>query len=142
MKSLFRIVIGVAVACMVVVAATAQSHAGHEDHDTSTDDDMGVKIVTGEVIDIACYVRHDATGPKDVKCALNCAELGMPLGILEEGTETIYLIIPAGHGAPKEAVVGFIGQHVTAKLMIFRNGGLNSAEVMSIAAASQPATVD
>ncbi|HCL30889.1 MAG TPA: hypothetical protein DIC52_20975 [Candidatus Latescibacteria bacterium] len=128
MKSLFRIVIGVAVACMVVVAATAQSHAGHEDHDTSTDDDMGV--------------RHDATGPKDVKCALNCAELGMPVGILEEGTETIYLIIPAGHGAPKEAVVGFIGQHVTAKLMIFRNGGLNSAEVMSIAAASQPATVD
>jgi hypothetical protein len=31
-------------------------------------------------------------------------------------------------------VDGFIGQHVTAKLMIFRSGGLTSAEVMKIAA--------
>jgi hypothetical protein len=141
MKCLFRIVIGVAAAGMMVVAATAQSHAGHDHHAEASDDDI-VKMVTGEVIDITCYVRHDSKGPEHVKCALNCAELGMPLGILEDDTDVIYLIIPAGHGAPKEGVDGFIGQHVTAKLMLFRSGGLNSAEVMSIAAAGQPAVVD
>ena len=141
MECLFRIVIGVAAAGMMVVAATAQSHAGHDHHAEASDDDI-VKMVTGEVIDITCYVRHDSKGPEHVKCALNCAELGMPLGILEDDTDVIYLIIPAGLGAPKEGVDGFIGQHVTAKLMLFRSGGLNSAEVMSIAAAGQPAVVD
>jgi hypothetical protein len=145
MKSLFRIVIGVAAAGMMVVAATAQSHAGHDHHATSaeaeqtdaeaSDDDVSVKMVTGEVIDITCYVRHDSKGPEHIKCALNCAELGMPLGILEDDTDVIYLIIPAGHGAPKEGVDGFIGQHVTAKLMLFRSGGLTSAEVMETAVA-------
>ena len=103
------------------------------DHEMS-DDDMDVVTVTGEVIDITCYVRHDSKGPEHIKCALYCANLGMPLGILEDDTDKIYLIIPAGHGAPQEGVDGFIGKHVTVKLMVFRRGGLNSAEVMEIAA--------
>ncbi len=146
MKTLYRIVIGIAAVGTLAVAAVAQSHTGHEhgtapstaadlhaDHETS-DDDMAVKTVTGEVIDITCYVRHDSKGPEHIKCANVCADMGMPLGILEDETNEIYLILPAGHAAPKESVEGFFGQHITAKLMIFRSGGLNSAEVMEIAA--------
>lgn len=148
MKNLSRIVINIAAVGTFAVAAVAQSHdqsheehghgatatAGvHTDHETS-DDDMAVKTVTGEVIDITCFVRHDSKGPEHIKCANVCADLGMPLGILEDGTNAIYLILPGGHAAPKEAVDGFFGQHITAKLMIFRSGGLNSAEVMEIAA--------
>jgi hypothetical protein len=47
---------------------------------------MAVKTVTGEVIDITCYVRHDSKGPKHTKCATVCADLGMPLGLLEDET--------------------------------------------------------
>jgi len=141
MKTLFHIVISIAAVGTLAVVAVAQSHGEHEHVAAAIaagDDDMAVKTVTGEVIDITCYVRHDSKGPKHIECATVCADLGMPLGILEDETNEIYLILPGGHAAPKEAVDGFFGQHITAKLMIFRSGGLTSAEVMEIAAAVEP----
>lgn len=147
MKTLPRIAVGAAAVFFVAIAAVAQTHGEHEHHtetaDTTSmhamhdggDDDMAVKTVTGEVIDITCFVRHDSKGPEHIKCANYCAGLGMPLGILEDETNKIFLILPAGHAAPKESVEGFIGERVTAKLMLFRSGGLTGAEVMEIAVA-------
>lgn len=47
-------------------------------------------------------------GEQHVKCVLFCAELGMPLGVLEEDTEQIYLVLPPGHDDPKGMCISAI----------------------------------
>jgi hypothetical protein len=49
--------------------------------------------VVGEVIDTQCYLSG-ATGPgkgaRHKECAINCAKGGIPIGILEEKSGTVY----------------------------------------------------
>gem|GEM_PF-6621982 len=44
---------------------------------------------TGEVVDMACYLDHGATGEKHAECARECIESGLPVGI--KGTDGIGL---------------------------------------------------
>jgi hypothetical protein len=76
--SLFSIV---ATACFLVTAPVP-AHA--ED------------VVTGEILDMACYIPKGAKGPSHARCAQTCADHGMPLGILAED-DTVYLLYPK-HG--------------------------------------------
>ena len=57
--------------------------------------------VSGEVIDLACYLSHPATGhgPGHRKCAETCAKKGIPMGILTEDKQVILLL--EDHDAPK-----------------------------------------
>ena len=59
------------------------------------------EALDGEVIDITCYLRHDGFGPGHTQCALECAEMGMPVGLLQKGTGKIYLIVPTDHADPE-----------------------------------------
>ena len=63
----------------------------------AAEEEIDTRTVTGEIIDITCYFRHDSRGEKHVKCATYCVNLGMPLGLLEDETSKVYLIIPPGH---------------------------------------------
>ncbi len=48
--------------------------------------------VTGEVLDMACYIGHGAMGADHAKCAKTCIESGLPVGIKATDGKT-YLII-------------------------------------------------
>lgn len=43
-------------------------------------------IVIGEVVDSACYVKSGSKGESHRECAQRCADAGIPLAILEDGT--------------------------------------------------------
>lgn len=48
--------------------------------------------VTGEIVDLACYLDHGATGMKHQQCALTCLKGGQPMGLLtKEGK--VYLLL-------------------------------------------------
>ncbi len=57
--------------------------------------------VSGEVVDLACYMAHPATstGASHRKCAETCAKKGMPLGILTEDKQLVLLL--EDHDNPK-----------------------------------------
>lgn len=110
------------------------AHGDHSGHQAEAEEEIDIRTVVGEVIDITCYVRHASQGPKHAKCALTCANMGMPLGVLEEGTNNIYLIIPPGHEDPKGPVVAFLGQKVTIEAILYSMGGMTSLEVEEIKA--------
>ncbi len=38
--------------------------------------------VTGEIVDLACYLDHGARGMKHQQCALTCLKNGEPMGLL------------------------------------------------------------
>jgi hypothetical protein len=57
--------------------------------------------ISGEVVDLACYMAHPATGAGagHRKCADTCLKKGMPIGILTDDKK-VYLVLE-DHENPK-----------------------------------------
>ncbi len=91
----------------------------------------------GEIVDIACYFRHDSSGPEHTKCAVYCANLGMPLAFLEEETGNLFVVLPSGHADPKEVVLPHLGQAVSVEGILWSSGGLTGIEIMEIQPAGE-----
>ena len=61
--------------------------------------------VKGEVIDSVCWVKMGAKGADHRDCAQECADNGIPLALLEEGTdELIWLASKESMQSPNEAL--------------------------------------
>ena len=118
----------VTLALLVVAGATAHEGEKHASEEPNID----LMTIDGEIIDITCYIRHDSRGPEHLKCALSCAELGMPLGLLENGTGELFLILPAGHSDPREAVLRYIARKVRIDGILWFSGGLTGIEIVKI----------
>lgn len=73
----------------LISAAPAFAHEG-EKHEAGT---KAKEIaVTGEVIDLVCYIDHGATGAEHADCAQKCIAMGLPVGIKTANGETYMLI--------------------------------------------------
>jgi type 1 fimbria pilin len=88
MKKFVTLSIALAVAALVV-AWPVRAHEEHEEHQQTAG---GQITVTGEILDMACYIDHGATGEKHAPCAKTCIESGLPVGIKGADGKT-YLII-------------------------------------------------
>jgi hypothetical protein len=122
---------------LLALVATVHGEEQHRSHSsassTSLPQEPEVELtIDGEIIDITCYIRHDSRGPKHLKCALFCAEMGMPLGLLEDGTDEIYLILPSGHADPRKAVLPFVSKKVRVTGIPLNSGGLATIEIQAI----------
>src|SRR5690349_12310283 len=72
-------------------------------------------VVTGEVIDSACYIKSGAKGADHVKCAQACAEAGIPLAILEDGTQkVVWVASKKDMETPNAELKPFAGKRVKA----------------------------
>jgi hypothetical protein len=49
-------------------------------------------IVTGEVLDMSCYIAYNLSGPEHAKCAGDCIRSGLPVGI-KNGDGKVYLLV-------------------------------------------------
>jgi hypothetical protein len=49
-------------------------------------------IVTGEVLDMSCYIAYNLSGPEHAKCAADCIRSGLPVGI-KSGDGKVYLLV-------------------------------------------------
>jgi hypothetical protein len=63
--------------------------------------EAALEPLTGEVVDMACYVPHPATsrGNGHRKCAETCIKKGMPMGLLTADKQ-LYLLLE-NHDNPK-----------------------------------------
>jgi hypothetical protein len=85
--------------------------------------------ITGEVIETQCYVTG-LTGPgkgaahKD--CAIRSAKAGIPLAILEDKTNTVYLTgqTKKAQSGTSELLVPFVAEKVKVTGRLFEKGGL------------------
>ena len=57
------------------------------------------QTMEGEVLDMACYMGHEAKGKDHAKCAKKCALAGSPIGLLT-GNGSVYLLVD-DHGKKK-----------------------------------------
>ncbi len=79
-------------AAALFLAAPGATVLAHEGHEHGEHDQAATQTIKGEVVDMACYLDHNATGEKHADCAKKCISMGLPVGIKAEDGKT-YLII-------------------------------------------------
>jgi hypothetical protein len=95
-------------------------HAEHQGHAEGKAMEV---TVTGEIVDMACYVDHNATGPKHADCARKCISSGLPVGIKGEDGKT-YLLI-GDHKPINNELASLAAQTVTVKGKLVSRDGFN-----------------
>ncbi len=80
--------------------------------------------VTGEVICTYCYTTAGARGMGHKACAIDCAKHGIPVGLLEKGTDKIYILLPNQKGTALPAgVINKAGEEITVTGQKYLTGG-------------------
>ncbi len=87
--------------------------------------DTATKELTGEIVDLMCYIDHNATGEKHASCGEKCIKGGGPVGILSEGKA--YLVVGA-HKPMNDELAPLAGKTVTLKGKMASNGGMSMLE--------------
>ena len=89
--------------------------------------------VTGEVIDTFCYSAMGAKGTGHKQCGIDCAKKGIPVGLLEKGSEKIHILLPTkDKTALPDEVVNKIGETVTVTGHPYTKGGVAFLTVESV----------
>ena len=90
-------------------------------------------MVTGEPIDTYCYVLMGAKGGSHRECAIECVKKGIPAGLLEDGTNKVYVLLPDKDKSPlPKAVIENMGRKVTITGKVYTSGGSQFLTVESI----------
>ena len=103
----------------------------HEGHDHSKPDDKDKlsagsnRQITGEIVDLMCYVDHGAMGEKHAECAATCVKSGGPVGIVSDGKA--YLVV-GEHKPINDQLGDFCGKTVTLKGKLAERGGMAMLE--------------
>ena len=88
------------------------------------------KEITGEVVDMMCYVDHNAMGDKHAGCAAKCIKGGGPVGIVSDGKA--YLLV-GQHKPMNDQLAEYAGKTITVKGKMAERGGvamLENAEIV------------
>ena len=115
--------LAVAVAFTTALAAAPLTLA--EEHGKEKLDAAASKEVTGEVVDMMCYVDHGGKGEKHAACATKCIKSGGPVGIASEGKT--YLIV-GDHKPMNDELADYAGKTITVKGKMAERDGINMIE--------------
>ncbi len=85
----------------------------------------------GEVVDLSCYLTAGKKGEGHKKCALMCAEMGQPVGLLTADGK-LFLLIGPHEGTGLDDAKKLAGSQVDLKGKIFERDGLRAIEVASV----------
>ena len=83
------------------------------------------KTVTGEVVDLMCYLDHGAKGEKHKGCAEKCIKSGGPVGLVSG--EDVYLVI-GDHKPMNDELASLAAQTVTLKGKVVEKNGMKMIE--------------
>ncbi|MEJ2008948.1 MAG: hypothetical protein P8Z30_12470 [Acidobacteriota bacterium] len=88
--------------------------------------------VKGEVVDLWCYMDHGARGPAHKACAVECAKLGNPIGIVDAEGNVYVAVGSQLHQPDRERLIEKMAEHVTVTGTVVSRGGLRMIYVKSI----------
>ncbi len=113
--------------------------AAHDDDKPMSGDSMGHMdmaksgseiTVTGEVLDMACYLDHGAHGEGHASCAEKCVSSGLPVG-LKSANGTVYLLI-GQHMPANQELAQYAAKTITVKGKFVSRDGMNLLENIEI----------
>jgi hypothetical protein len=119
-------VLKVAVAATFIAALACAPLAIAQEHEHGGGDAAASKEVTGEVVDMMCYVDHNAVGEKHGQsCGAKCIKSGGPVGIVSEGKA--YLVV-GEHKPINDQLAEYCGKNITLKGKLAERGGIAMIE--------------
>jgi hypothetical protein len=117
--------VAVAVTFSAALVFSPLARAQEHEHGKDSLDAAAGKSVTGEVVDLMCYVDHNASGDKHAACASKCIKQGGPVGIASQGKT--YLIV-GDHKPMNDQLAEYAGKTITVKGKIAERGGIAMIE--------------
>jgi hypothetical protein len=115
----------IAVTAMVIGAFAVSPLAIAQEHEHG-DDAAASKEVTGEIVDMMCYVDHNAVGEKHGQtCGAKCIRSGGPVGIVSDGKA--YLVV-GEHKPMNDQLAEYCGKTITLKGKMADRGGVAMIE--------------
>jgi hypothetical protein len=122
-------VLKVAVTATFIAALACTPLAIAQEHEHASDS-AASKEVTGEVVDMMCYVDHNAVGEKHGQsCGAKCIKNGGPVGIVSEGKA--YLVV-GEHKPINDQLAEYCGKTITVKGKLAERGGIAMMENVEV----------
>jgi hypothetical protein len=119
----------VAVTATFMAALACAPLAMAQEHEHGSDA-AASKEVTGEVVDMMCYVDHNAVGEKHGQsCGAKCIKSGGPVGIVSEGKA--YLVV-GEHKPINDRLAEYCGKNITVKGKLAERGGIAMLENVEV----------
>ena len=121
-------VLKIAVTATFIAALAVSPLALAQEHEHGKQDLTAAaeKTVTGEVVDMMCYVDHNAVGEKHGQsCGAKCIKSGGPVGVVENGKA--YLVV-GEHKPMNDQLAEYCGKSITLKGKLAERGGIAMIE--------------
>jgi type 1 fimbria pilin len=116
---------------IALIAGAAVSTASFAATAATTDAKSGGDVtVTGEVLDMACYLDHGAHGAKHADCAKKCISSGLPVGL--KGTDGKTYLLIGEHMPANDELAKHAAETITVRGKLVERDGINLLENISI----------
>lgn len=92
----------------------------------------GDQTITGEILDMSCYMDHGAKGDSHKKCAQGCLEKGLPAGILGENGQ-VYLLLEDHDAADQyDSAIKHAAETIEISGKVVNNNGVQALIVEKV----------
>ena len=88
--------------------------------------------LTGEVIDLACYIAHGAKGPDHAGCAAKCVEMGQPAGLAASDGKVYILVADHADSSAYTKAKSMAGKKVEVKGEVTAKDGMSALTVHAV----------
>jgi hypothetical protein len=88
--------------------------------------------LTGEVLDLACYLAQGAKGPDHAGCALKCSQSGQPIGLAASDGKVYVLLADHADTTPFSKAKAMAGKKVEIKGEVAAKDGMNGLTVHAV----------
>ncbi len=88
--------------------------------------------LTGEVLDLACYIGEGAKGPDHAGCAVKCAQMGQPIGLAASDGKVYVLLADHADSSAFTKVKSMAGKKVEIKGEVAARDGMNALTVHAV----------
>ncbi len=119
--------LGIAAAAAFVTSPLFAAEEAGKKHEHAAGE---TKKVTGEVVDLACYLDHGATGADHADCAKKCITGGLPVGLKAADGKT-YLLI-GDHAPMNKELAEYAAKTITVEGKVVSHDGINMIENATI----------
>ena len=103
------------------------------------------RVIQGEIVDPAVYLKEGLHGPEMVNQTFEALDGGQTLALLEDSTDTLYLLLAEEPGEdPNELVYDYVNQRLNVTGTVYERAGVKGIAVKSVEllAAADATTVE
>ena len=112
-------------AAVLCISVPAIAHEGHH----MPGEKAVTKTITGEVVDMGCWLGHAARGADHISCATKCLNNGMPMGLLTKEGKLYLLTMNHDSPDPYNQCKDWVSQTVEVSGTMATRAGVSAIDV-------------